>query len=195
MTNNFLLYLPTHGSSFQIIEVIINWSRRKQYITLSTIGPFFLWVNHSCETPRLRAARRHPLAPRLKAGDAPSRRCRLGAQGATRSTSAPRSPTSFFSFSFFFFFFFSFSSSPASGCRGQREALTSFFIFWDQNDVVLDIFKKGQNDVVLDLFILKRTGQNDAVLALFSLPAPFSGCLQPNNSPKFCPSLSRVVEK
>ena len=27
---------------------------------------------HSCETPRLGAVRRHPLAPHLKAGDAPS---------------------------------------------------------------------------------------------------------------------------
>ena len=50
--------------------------------------------------PRLQVAQRHPPTPRLKAGNTPSQRLHLGAQGATRSTSAPRSPISFFSFSF-----------------------------------------------------------------------------------------------
>ena len=31
--------------------------------------------------------------------------------------------------------------------------------------------------------------KNDAVLALFFNPSPFSGCLQPDNTPKFCPVL------
>ena len=39
--------------------------------------------------PRLGVARRHPPAPRLKAGDSPSRRCRFGMQGATRSPDLP----------------------------------------------------------------------------------------------------------
>ena len=71
--------------------------------------------------PRLQTERHHPLAPHVKTSDAPSRRRNLGAQGATWSISALQSPTSFF--------FFSFSSSPASGCKGQREALISFFSF------------------------------------------------------------------
>ena len=50
--------------------------------------------------PRLQVAQRHPPTPRLKAGNTPSQRLHLGAQGATRSTGAPRSPISFFSFSF-----------------------------------------------------------------------------------------------
>ncbi|RVX04241.1 hypothetical protein CK203_015534 [Vitis vinifera] len=65
--------------------------------------------------PRLGAARRHPPAPRLKRGDTPSRRRRLGAQGARLQQGARRSPespptarpgTPSFSFFFFFFFFF-----------------------------------------------------------------------------------------
>ena len=59
---------------------------------------------------------------------------------------------------FFLFLFFSFFSSPASGCKGQREALISFFIFWDQNDIVLDLFEKCQNNVDLTLLILKKKG-------------------------------------
>ena len=63
------------------------------------------------DTPRLGAARRHPLTPRLKVGDAPSRRRCLGAhlwQGATRS---PDSPLARYAFSFSF----SFSSPVAVG--------------------------------------------------------------------------------
>ncbi|RVW40405.1 hypothetical protein CK203_090049 [Vitis vinifera] len=63
------------------------------------------------DTPRLGAARRHPLTPRLKVGDTPSRRRRLGAhlwQGATRS---PDSPLARYAFSFSF----SFSSPVAIG--------------------------------------------------------------------------------
>ncbi|RVW33929.1 hypothetical protein CK203_082927 [Vitis vinifera] len=75
--------------------------------------------------PRLGAARRHPPAPRLKRGDAPSRRRRLGAQGARLQQGARRSPelpptaqpgTISFSSSFFFFFFF-FLFLQQSGCR------------------------------------------------------------------------------
>ena len=55
--------------------------------------------------PRLEAARRHPLAPRLKAGDTPSRRRRLGTQGATRSPDSP--PTRYALLLLFL-----------SGCRG-----------------------------------------------------------------------------
>ncbi|RVW72225.1 Retrovirus-related Pol polyprotein from transposon RE2 [Vitis vinifera] len=75
--------------------------------------------------PRLGAARRHPPAPRLKRGDAPSRRRRLGAQGARLQQGARRSPESpptpdqvrpsfsFFFIIFFFFFFFFFFSRVA----------------------------------------------------------------------------------
>ena len=82
--------------------------------------------------PRLRAARCHPPPPHLKAGDAPSWRWHLSAQGAVQSTGVPRPPTSFFSFSFsfFFFFFFSFSSFLTSGYRGQKDALILFFILF-----------------------------------------------------------------
>ncbi|RVW70253.1 hypothetical protein CK203_056194 [Vitis vinifera] len=44
--------------------------------------------------PRLGATRRHPSAPRLKAGNAPSGRRRLGAQGARLRQGARRSPES-----------------------------------------------------------------------------------------------------
>ena len=69
------------------------------------------------------------------------------------------------------------------GLQRAKRSPNFFFLFWDQNDVVLV------------LFILKRTGQNDAILALFSLPTPFSSCFQPDNSSKFCPSLNHSVEK
>ncbi|RVX19154.1 CLIP-associated protein [Vitis vinifera] len=74
--------------------------------------------------PRLRVARRHPPAPRLRAGDAPSRRRRLG---ATRSTGAPRSPTSFFSFS---------SSSPSLLLRRRyfNQILTAILEILDDSD-------------------------------------------------------------
>ncbi|RVW79539.1 hypothetical protein CK203_051709 [Vitis vinifera] len=87
---------------------------------LKTISTSLVWKVVK-GAPRLRAARRHPPAPRLKAGDAPSRSRRLGVQGArlwqgaTWSLGTPRSLTSFFSF----------SSSSASGQNDDILALFS----------------------------------------------------------------------
>ena len=76
---------------------------------------------------RLGAVRCHPSTPRLKAGDAPSRRRHLGAllwQGATwlpdSPLATPSDPSFFsfsfsFSFSFFFFLFFFFFFFSLSG--------------------------------------------------------------------------------
>ncbi|RVW47534.1 hypothetical protein CK203_073701 [Vitis vinifera] len=96
--------------------------------------------------PRLGAARRHLLAPRLKGGNAPSRRRRLSAQGARLRQGArwsPESPSrvrpgthSSLSFSFFFFFFFFFFSLLPSSCREEAKRrhfglfLPSSPLFW-----------------------------------------------------------------
>ena len=58
--------------------------------------------------PRLGAAWRHPPVPRLKGGDTPSRRRRLGVQGGLLNHLRPGTHCFSFSFSFFFFYLFFF---------------------------------------------------------------------------------------
>ena len=52
--------------------------------------------------PMLGAARCHPSVPRLKVGDAPSQRRRIGEQGATRSLDSPPARYALFLFLLFF---------------------------------------------------------------------------------------------
>ncbi|RVW35135.1 hypothetical protein CK203_085898 [Vitis vinifera] len=114
-----LLFLELLGSFLFRLEiplldgVVLTWARSVERLKNSFVCNLWSWTKSVVNegnfivvkgAPRLRAAQCHPPVPRLKASDAPSRRRRLG---ATRSTGAPRSPTSFFS---------------ALGCRGHREA-------------------------------------------------------------------------
>ena len=91
-----LIFLNHDNSSLHEIEFQAKKKRKTEKIEIRNIlefqhienefgtGNLYIVAIVVKGGPRLRVARRHPSAPRLRGGDAPSRRHRLGVQGTRR---------------------------------------------------------------------------------------------------------------